>query len=186
MKKILILLSTLVLALVVTGCEHDPYYSLAWEREYGYATYETVRGEKKLKQYYEEDATDIPNDAIEVIKYSHPYNNTKTPKLKIIIEQFKLVEGEDDEDDDLRYVEIEETNYIELDSKYKSFCKGKFYANVDGGTVYIISNLFGTNYHPLDNKKPKISNTEKFYRITYYFSGARNYEFEVYKEESAW
>ena len=188
LKKIpMQLLSTLVLALVVTGCEHDPYYSLAWEKEYGYATYETVRGEKKLKDYYTEDQkASVPNDAIEVIKYSHPYNNTKTPKLKIIIEEWKMIEGDDEDDVDVGYDEIETTNYIELDSRPINFCKGKFFAYVEGGSVYIISNLFGTDYEPIGNKRPKISSTEKYYRITYYFSGARNYEFEVYKEASAW
>ncbi|MBR5402239.1 MAG: hypothetical protein IK102_10580 [Treponema sp.] len=184
MKKILILLSTLVLALVVTGCEHDPYYSLAWEKEYGYATYETVRGEKKLKQYYEEDATDVPNEALEVIKYSHPYNNNKTPKLKIIIERWEMIEGDDEDDVNVGYNLYKETNYQELDSRPLNYCNGKFFAYIEDGSVYIISNLFGTDYKPLGNKKPRISNTEKYYKITYYFSGARNYEFEVYKEDS--
>ena len=189
MKKILILLSTLVLALVVTGCEHDPYYSLNWEKEFGYATYTTKHNQKQLEKYYQDGDADIPTGAVEVIQYSHPYNNTKTPKLKIIIEEWKMIDSDDEDDVDVGYDEIDSTSYVELDSRPKNFCDGKFFAYVDGTNVYIISNLFTPEYkyeELASNQKPKISKTERYFRITYYFSGAKNYDFEIYSKSSAW
>lgn len=186
-NKTLITICTIfaALTLFISCGESDPYYMVNWEKTYGYATYTTTHGEKRFTKFYEEDEADIPAEAIEAIQYSHPYSNTKNPKLRILVDKWEL-HGEGD-DVDIGYTSLTRTNYEQLDSRPLKV--SKFFAYVDGTNVYIISDLFSNGYRPLKSgEKPQIYNTKnEYYRITFYFSGGKNYEFEIVKEnDSDW
>ena len=186
-NKILISILTIfaTLTLFISCGESDPYYMVNWEKTYGYATYTTTHGVTRFTKFYNENEADIPAEAIEAIQYSHPYSNKKNPKLRIIVDEFKHY-GEGD-DEDIGYVEIARSNYEQLDSRPIKI--SKFFAYVDGTNVYIISDLFSKGYRALESgERPKINNSNnQYYRITFYFSGGKNYNFEIVKEnDSDW